>query len=57
MKRNAGWLILIALSVDAAALAQQAPALPRVLVLATGGTIAGAQASATNYGYNRAPTT
>jgi L-asparaginase len=34
-----------------AALAQQPPALPRVKVLATGGTIAGAQASASNYAY------
>jgi len=51
MKYNAGWLILIALMVDAAALAQQPPALPRVKVLATGGTIAGAQASASNYSY------
>ena len=34
-----------------AALAQQPPALPRVKVLATGGTIAGAQASASNYSY------
>ncbi len=51
MKRNAGWLILISLTVDVAALAQQPPALPRVKVLATGGTIAGAQASAANYSY------
>ncbi len=34
-----------------AALAQQNAPLPRVRVLATGGTIAGAQASATNYRY------
>jgi L-asparaginase len=33
------------------AIAQAAPALPKVRVLATGGTIAGAQASATDYGY------
>ena len=51
MKRQAAWLIVIALMVDAAALAQQAPALPRVKVLATGGTIAGAQANAGNYSY------
>ena len=51
MKRTAGWLVLIALMVGAAALAQQPPALPRVKVLATGGTIAGAQASAGNYSY------
>ena len=51
MKRNAGWLALIALTLGAAALAQQPPALPRIKVLATGGTIAGAQASASNYSY------
>ena len=51
MKRNAGWLALIALMLGVAALAQQPPALPRVKVLATGGTIAGAQASASNYSY------
>ena len=34
-----------------AAVAQAETALPRVRVLATGGTIAGAQASATDYGY------
>jgi L-asparaginase len=33
------------------AVANSAPTLPRVRVLATGGTIAGAQASATDYGY------
>ena len=33
------------------ALAQKSGALPRIRVLATGGTIAGAQASATDYGY------
>jgi L-asparaginase len=33
------------------AIAETAAALPRVRVLATGGTIAGAQASATDYGY------
>ena len=51
MKRNAGWLALISLTLSVAALAQQPPALPRVKVLATGGTIAGAQASASNYSY------
>ena len=35
----------------------QAADLPKVRVLATGGTIAGAQASATDYGYRSAPTT
>lgn len=40
-----------ALCTGAAALAETQTALPRVRVLATGGTIAGAQASATDYGY------
>jgi L-asparaginase len=40
-----------ALGVGCAAMADTAKTLPRVRVLATGGTIAGAQASATEYGY------
>lgn len=40
-----------ALLASGATFAQQAQALPRIRVLATGGTIAGAQASATDYGY------
>ena len=40
-----------ALGVGATAAAQPGGKLPRVRVLATGGTIAGAQASATEYGY------
>ena len=45
-------LVVLCLLLGAdAALAQTAPSLKRVRVLATGGTIAGAQASATDYGY------
>jgi L-asparaginase len=40
-----------AVGLAAAASAQTTAALPKVRVLATGGTIAGAQASATDYGY------
>jgi L-asparaginase len=40
-----------ALGVGCAATAETTSGLPRVRVLATGGTIAGAQASATDYGY------
>jgi L-asparaginase len=43
--------IVATLAAAAMALAVQAADLPRVRVLATGGTIAGAQASATDYGY------
>lgn len=43
--------IAAALLASATAPAQQAGSQPRIRVLATGGTIAGAQASATDYGY------
>ena len=51
--RNASSILAIAAALMASwtALAQQSGPLPRVRVLATGGTIAGAQASATDYGY------
>jgi L-asparaginase len=48
------WCLLtvaVSLLAAGAGLAQPAATLPRILVLATGGTIAGAQASATDYGY------
>jgi L-asparaginase len=47
------WILTVAatLVTGGAALAQQSGPLPKVRVLATGGTIAGAQASATDYGY------
>ena len=44
-------IIAAAWTPSATALAQQSGALPRIRVLATGGTIAGAQASASNYRY------
>jgi L-asparaginase len=44
-------MFVLALAAGSQALAQKAATLPRVRVLATGGTIAGAQASATDYGY------
>jgi L-asparaginase len=44
-------IIVLTLAAGSLALAQTAATLPRVRVLATGGTIAGAQASATDYGY------
>jgi len=43
--------LVASLAVASLALAETAPKLPRVRVLATGGTIAGAQASAGDYGY------
>jgi L-asparaginase len=43
--------LVAALATSGVAVAQGATALPRVRVLATGGTIAGAQASSTDYGY------
>ena len=43
--------VAAALVASGAALAQQSGSLPKIRVLATGGTIAGAQASATDYGY------
>lgn len=43
--------IAAAVMAGGATLAQQTASLPRIKVLATGGTIAGAQASATDYGY------
>ncbi len=43
--------VVAALMAGGTTLAQQSGALPRIRVLATGGTIAGAQASATDYGY------
>ena len=43
--------LVAALATAGAAAADAATALPRVRVLATGGTIAGAQASSTDYGY------
>ena len=43
--------VAAALLASGTALAQQSGPLPKVRVLATGGTIAGAQASATDYGY------
>jgi L-asparaginase len=52
MKRNSVTLGVAALvAMGGLALAAQAAELPTVRVLATGGTIAGAQASATDYGY------
>ena len=47
------WILTVAAALVASgtALAQQSGPLPKVRVLATGGTIAGAQASATDYGY------
>ena len=52
MKRNSVTLGVAALvAMGGLAIAAQAAELPTVRVLATGGTIAGAQASATDYGY------
>jgi L-asparaginase len=52
MKRSLCCLTIVAaLMVTGTTLAQQSASLPRIRVLATGGTIAGAQASATDYGY------
>ena len=52
MKRRSMILSITALAaVGGMATALQAADLPKVRVLATGGTIAGAQASATDYGY------
>ena len=47
------WVLTVSAGLIAGgtALAQKAGTLPRIKVLATGGTIAGAQASATDYGY------
>jgi len=47
------WILTVAAALVAGgtALAQQSGPVPKVRVLATGGTIAGAQASATDYGY------
>ena len=51
--KTPSWILAIAAALLASgtALAQQSGSLPKVRVLATGGTIAGAQASATDYGY------
>ena len=51
--KTPSWILTIATALVATgtALAQQSGPLPKVRVLATGGTIAGAQASATDYGY------
>ena len=43
--------LALTLAVDGVVLAQTTATLPRVRVLATGGTIAGAQATTTDYGY------
>ena len=43
--------VVAAVMASGTMLAQQSGSLPRIRVLATGGTIAGAQASATDYGY------
>jgi L-asparaginase len=52
MKRNSVTLgVATLVAMGGLALAAQAAELPTVRVLATGGTIAGAQASATDYGY------
>ncbi len=51
MKRSMPTLGFIALLVAGSAIAAQSPRLPNIRVLATGGTIAGQQASATDYGY------
>ena len=52
MKQALGRLMVIAaVTASGTILAQQSGSLPRIRVLATGGTIAGAQASATDYGY------
>jgi len=51
MRTRSVFLSLGLVLVAGVALAQGAATLPRVRVLATGGTIAGAQASATDYGY------
>ena len=44
-------VVVAAIAATGAALAAQAPKLPRIHVLATGGTIAGAQANPGDYGY------
>jgi L-asparaginase len=44
-------MCVLALAAGSVVLAQKTATLPRIRVLATGGTIAGAQASATDYGY------
>jgi L-asparaginase len=51
--KTTSWFLAVAAALVASgtALAQQSGPLPKVRVLATGGTIAGAQASATDYGY------
>jgi L-asparaginase/Glu-tRNA(Gln) amidotransferase subunit D len=51
--KTPSWILTVAAALLASgtALAQQSGPLPKVRVLATGGTIAGAQASATDYGY------
>jgi len=51
--KTPSWILAVAAALLASgtALAQQSGPLPKVRVLATGGTIAGAQASATDYGY------
>ncbi|HZF31237.1 MAG TPA: type II asparaginase [Gammaproteobacteria bacterium] len=52
MKRAMHWLLIAAaLAAAGTAPAQPAASLPKIKVLATGGTIAGAQASATDYSY------
>ena len=51
MRFRVSKLVLVAAIVAAGAATAQSKSLPRVKVLATGGTIAGAQASATDYGY------
>ena len=51
--KTTSWFLIVAAALLASgtSLAQQSGPLPKVRVLATGGTIAGAQASATDYGY------
>ena len=51
MKRRLLTLTLAAVLATGGLVTAQAADLPKIRVLATGGTIAGAQASATDYGY------
>jgi L-asparaginase len=50
-KKSSALMVVLAVATAGLALAQKTATLPRIRVLATGGTIAGAQASATDYGY------
>jgi L-asparaginase len=50
-RKSLSSILALAVAASGLALAQKTATLPRIRVLATGGTIAGAQASATDYGY------